>query len=273
MENQPQNKDDAPDNNRRNADDSVPNGSRIVPNYPKYDHWYADTADYEAEETGYWRRQNKISTWAVVVNGLTLFAAVVGGGIAYNVFIQTKRQADEAHIQTGISVDQEQRSQRAYVFVAPQISLELGQRIKATVTIEAIGATPAYELRATIRSGASPIHPFIEDLSKPITEEYLRALPGTPTVAERATLYPLPHDKYPITHIAQQPATESLISQIKDGSSVRFYVWGEVTYRDAFRCLRPIKYCLGLGGPDLSGIECPGLNIPDDPGPCHKVKN
>ena len=73
MEDQPQNNDNASKNNSGDRKDSAPN---IVPNYPDYKDWYADTAQYEAAESNYWRRQNTLTAWALVINGLTLLAAV-----------------------------------------------------------------------------------------------------------------------------------------------------------------------------------------------------
>ena len=138
-----------------------------IPSYPKYDNWYADTAKYEAEESHFWRRQNTLSKFGLVINGLTLAAAIVAGYVAYNAFVQTKRQAGAAEEQIEVAKGVERRQLRAYVTVDAKKAFGLSaQKNKVEIIIQNTGLTPA---RHVVIAG-DPTIAFGFDTTRPATK-------------------------------------------------------------------------------------------------------
>jgi hypothetical protein len=226
MENQPQNEDGAPSNDGRNGNNSKP---KIAPMYPEYENWYADTAQYEAAEATYWRRQNKIAALSIVINTFTLLAAIVAGIVAYNAFKETKRQADAAEKQIGIAKDTEVKQLRPYLYISHSVLMSYAPRkFGAEIQIHHSGQTPAYKVTmdATVMVGQYRLlDPNLGDITKMsgINHFEYSALHGSEPAREAVS-------------VTFEPQVIEMVMKTDPnyGLEHRFYLFGIVRYFDIF---------------------------------------
>lgn len=236
----------------------------------KYEAAQAHRADHERDVLR-WTRIAGIgvgiyAALTVVIMCAAIYAAKqakVSADAAERAASEAKRQADGMQDQVVVAKDGEQRQLRAYVYVAPTVeSFEISQTPVMNVIIRAIGQTPAYNVRGTVRGAMTNI-PLLPD--KTLEKENVKVITG-----DKAILFPGTTDNLTIPYAVDQNANDPMYTEIKKGTASRLWVTGQVTYQDAFGCNHRLRYCIGLGGSDMTPKECEDRNESDDPGQCDK---
>jgi hypothetical protein len=190
-------------------------------------------------------RYTSLDVAHLVVLSLTLIAA------AFAAFF-TGRQA-------WVSRDTEINQLKAYAYISDVKWSAIVSDIPITATISAAngGATPAYNAIMNAYMGFFPEYP-----DKPITD-YQSATP-----IESESLAFLYKDRaISVTSSLATPLTDDQVKDIKAGLS-RIYVWGIVTYEDAFRRPRYLHFCyMTFGEHSAKGepVICDEYNDADRP--------
>ena len=160
-----------------------------------------------------------------------------------------------------ISRDVEQRQLRAYVgttfgeesgkssFYPPGLAI-------IRLPIHNFGQTPAYEVRyeAGIDLRAYPL-PKNNDFKVPSIENN--------TAPNPFTLFPNMTTPMGIVVHTKRPLTQSEVASIQDGKTHQMYVWGTISYRDAFGTQRWTHFCVGfynLTGEGADFAPCSAYN-------------
>jgi hypothetical protein len=231
---------------------------------PSYEHWYASNSDYQADERNYWWHQVR-ALWASIAIGIaTLIAAVSAGLIAYwayeatsaavveaqkqtveaqNQTAQAMRQAEAAEAQIAVATDTEKRQLRAYIGVVPPADNQIANpflppaKPLIRLTPKNFGMTPAYRAQHLVGLGVAA-YPLPKEFEYPIQR---LTEPPNPI-----TIYPGTLDIAGIIADAQRPLTPDEVKRIEDGKSARLYVWGTITYYDAFGTHHFTNFCIGF---------------------------
>jgi hypothetical protein len=226
LANQPQNEGSPAEKDSGYGNSSEP---RIVPAYPDYEDWYPDQDEYEAEEARYWRRQNWLATFNIVVSALTLAAAVAAAYVAFYAFKETKRQADAAETQIGIARETEVRQLRPYLYVGHGALVSYGPRkFGAEIQLHHSGQMPAYKVRmhATVTVAQYRLaDPNLGDITKmsDIDHHEYSALQGSEPARETVS-----------TTFEPQVIEMVMRTDPSHGPEQRFYLFGLVRYLDIF---------------------------------------
>jgi hypothetical protein len=162
-------------------------------------------------------------------------------------------------IQIFVSRDTEERQLRAYVYVKPPpfgiMGVVAGSMPYATIAFRNSGQTPAYNLRmgGNIGFGQYPLLPNQKFIDGPYGGElFLNPEAETTTggrVAQRNDVTPEEKQKNMVT----QPELDSILN----GETHRLYLFGDVTYKDAFGHKRHSEYCFAYfgAGPTLTAMD------------------
>jgi hypothetical protein len=256
MKNQPQGTSGTAKNDSGNGQNAEP--QHFVFENPNYQCWYADTEKYEAAEANYWRRQNKIGIVGLFVNGFTLAAAIVAGWVAYNAFVQAKRQADEAkrqadaaNAQIVIAKDTEKRQLRAYVLVSEtNMTVSSPDKLDIRFKFKNFGVTPAHKFNGW--------HCLIvgqfRNSEAQITLETSFPEPAIDLRLAQRTIIG-PQDTKELIHKTFCDSGAAINRGIKadevtriQGGTAALYLYGEVHYLDIFEDPHFVKYrVVGLG--------------------------
>jgi len=201
-----------------------------------------------------WTRATGVAAWFYTVLTAALLSA--SGYTAIQATIATNATTHQAQI----AEDTEHRQLRSYIqVVEPVVNVKENMPTPVILTIQMIGQTPAYDVQIYLRGGQSgePIKATDFSLNKDANF----------VCRQRGVLYPFP-DKISVPYVDKTKLTIDEVSQIMtQGSKRRYYIGGQVTYRDSFQCWHWVNYCYVLsGGP--AAQECPGRNNTDDPGRC-----
>lgn len=170
--------------------------------------------------------------------------------------------------QAEVASDSETKQLRAYVFttiITPLNDFFPNVEHRYAVMFANGGATPAYDL-------ASGLHArFISIPSPQSIEEY-----GGPAVTPKNAilgdyLFKEHTQKFNSMPVTLTPAESNAV---RDGKAGIFF-WGEIIYRDIFRCQHHTNFCVGLwaqrAGVDAPAeYQCPIHNDVDDPNKCDK---
>ncbi len=202
---------------------------------------------HRAEERAHWAHQRRHDRIVAGFSIAAAAAAAVAAVIAGWAYVQTKRQADAAWLQVQVSQDTEARQLRAYVLVSKSELRNLGDGKKTTaeVLLKNFGLTPAYKLKRNISIGFAPFPPngII--------------FPDPEIGPDHSDLGPSGDVSLgPIT--SNSVRTESQISDISNGLWA-VYVWGVITYVDAFDKLHCTKFRMFYKG---DGAPIPAGSLP-----------
>jgi hypothetical protein len=99
-------------------------------------------------------------------------------------------------------------------------------------------------------------YPLDANFSYPITIR-------TEKLPNPITVFPGLFDLGDLSFVAERPLTPDEITSIQDGKTRRLYVWGTVTYEDAFTAVHFTNFCLSffnLTPKDVQFEPCPGHN-------------
>lgn len=268
MENQAQGNDNTAKNNSRDSESAQ---LKLAFDNPDYKCWYADTEKYEAAESTYWRRQNIIASLGLILNIFTFAAAAVAACIAYNAFVQTKRQANEAkrqataaETQIAVAKDTEERQLRAYVLLASAtIRIEKDNTVLISLVAKNYGLTPAYDFKhwscAVIREG-NPVETKIPSLPTPYAKMDLPTSVVAPGDVKHKIFHGFCEEQPP----KARALTSAEIAGLKS-STWAVYAYGEATYRDAFGGKRITRYRIFSN--DAIGID-EGRTVDAEEGNC-----
>ena len=236
----------------------------------------------EAAREEYHRRAERRHWFFEKVGGSValLFTAIAGGGAiasaiasfgawnaATEAVTKANRQAVAAETQIAVAKDTEIRQLRAYVFAtAVTETFKYGEIPSAMIKFRALGLTPAYKLHATAVGG---IFRFPPPSDKELETNDVRE-----RQISKAALYPAPDDglilQYPLDGVYPDQVLDEVRKENISKDTIRFFLIGGMTYQDAFGCKHSLRYCIGLGGVDLSPRDCADRNESDDPGTCTK---
>ena len=146
--------------------------------------------------------------------------------------------------------DTETRQLRAYISIetaGPVENFTETTLAQAKVRIRNSGQTPAYHLisQGTIDFGPYPLSEN-QTFQLNLPREPPSVVVLNPGAEDGGTIIP-----------AEKPYTATQLASVKDGKSVRLYVFGTVTYRDAFRSEHYSYYCFSYFGipPQLTHME------------------
>ncbi|MGX4771129.1 hypothetical protein ACWAUC_15195 [Bradyrhizobium guangdongense] len=187
-----------------------------------------------------WSLQDTISFAALIFNILTFAGAAVGVLIAYYAFQQTRRQADAADLQTNIAKDTSKRQLRAYVFVTanPIEDFSTGKKPSGSVSVQMIGQTPAYNSRVVTAIGT---------LRYPLTSDIDGYLPSKSVEETKSILFPGLKFGNSVA-LAYAPSAEQF-EILKQAERARIFLWGKVTYDDAFGAPHRVLFCFNFDHP------------------------
>jgi hypothetical protein len=154
--------------------------------------------------------------------------------------------------------DTEQRQLRAYIFATPLDVLNFAPEKTPFwgVQINAIGSTPAYDVKAVTGLAALPFpNPdisaaFAKTLNGvPVTKNIM--FPGTPEIEHNALGFSLSPEQF---------------TALQQSKAYRIYAFGRVTYRDGFGKSHFTEFCFSYNGAgDHPGVEvCPEFNRTDE---------
>jgi hypothetical protein len=153
--------------------------------------------------------------------------------------------ADAAIKQVEISADVEKRQLRAYIGVVPPTDNQIINRFippeKPIVHLAPrnFGLTPAYNALTNSGMNLEP-YPLPPAFDYPIEKGTFQP--------NKITIYPGAFDIAGIIADAGRALTDQEIAAIQDGLHQRLYVWGTVTYDDAFGDHHFTNFCIGFYG-------------------------
>lgn len=202
--------------------------------------------------------------WAALsVNGLLLLAAIFAAGfsgwLAFLTHSAIKHAAKDAEKQREVAIDTERRQLRAYTSMDwyPLEDFEESKIPRAGAKVTILGQTPAYDLSLITHIAALP-YPLkgdVRNIPGPAVESVARTLlaPNQTASNKLGLTYAPNHDQF----------------QIMNGAGYRIFVWGEVTYRDAFKIDRRTRFCWSFphaeaGKPAPPADLCETGNCADD---------
>jgi hypothetical protein len=160
-------------------------------------------------------------------------------------------------IQIFVFRDQEKRQLRAYAFAKP-ISItdfSTSTHPSTQVIFKNSGQTPAYHL-----TGSTAVYPSSYPLSVPIPSGTRESTPL------EATLNPAAENDIGGSDTMQRPITPDEANAIRDGKTMRMYVYGSINYRDVFGDVHYSNFCFSFwgDGPKLTlWTYCPQHNDAD----------
>lgn len=153
--------------------------------------------------------------------------------------------ADASGRQVSVAIDAEQRQLRAYVGIVapPDNRIAANSFIPPNIptvilSVKNFGQTPAYKAVPLSNLGIEPY---------PLPTDFKFPLPVAPTPGSPITMFPGMLDIAGIYADANRALTPEEYSSIQnDGKNARLYVWGTVTYDDAFGVHHFSNYCLNF---------------------------
>jgi hypothetical protein len=98
------------------------------------------------------------------------------------------------------------------------------------MNLENVGSTPANNVRSFARSAILPF-PLPDDFKLPALDQ------------EAPTNFIGPHQSFLLTGYADQIYSDEEVEELKTGAKKRLYVYGSVTYEDAFGETRHTNFC------------------------------
>jgi hypothetical protein len=170
-----------------------------------------------------WRIQDRIAAASLLFNFVAFVGVAIGAWIAYNAFMQAKRQADVAEFQLDVARDMERRQLRAYIAIDTSELTIQNNVVYTAISLRNSGQTPAYDLIGWFSSVVQPSkQAFIVERDETGVHHMSSSIVGPGTHANMGSQIGIPNDEMP-----------TVLSELGTGAST-VYAWGEVHYRDAF---------------------------------------
>jgi len=171
---------------------------------------------------------------------------------------ETRREADAAEKQVGISSDSERRQVRAYAFPTPLpvLNFTKDQSLLAGVLIKSMGQTPAYKVRGNFTVRGMP-YPLRDDFD---IDVFIK-----PDQIQNSAFIS-PSNNFTLAG-PWGPLDQITIDAINDGTKFRLYTWGRIDYEDVFTDPHWFTFCYIYDGRairDHDRVEtCPRHNDDD----------
>jgi len=201
-------------------------------------------SDRLAAESVLWQRRSASAN--LIYTGLTLlifFGSIVSVALSISAVKQAGRAADAASRQAEIAADTEIRQLRAYIYVLGMPFKNFGatKPVETGVIAKNGGETPASQVVNTI---------YMAVLKYPLDVNVTTFQVAPQTKATRSFLY---RDMELDTSIVSpRLLSDQETALVTDGRTQRIYVWGEITYSDAFEKQRYVHYCYNFDGPGIA---------------------
>jgi hypothetical protein len=153
--------------------------------------------------------------------------------------VATAVAADARAAEQSLAVykDANVRQMRAYLTVGlgsvVQQDPTTNYRFEVRMTLENVGNTPAYNVRSVARAAVLPI-PLPSDFQMPALDQ------------KAPTNVIGPHQNFILTGIADRIYPSEDVDEIKNGLKEHLYVYGAITYDDAFGQSRHTNFCQAI---------------------------
>ncbi len=146
--------------------------------------------------------------------------------------------AKSANESLGVYKDANIRQMRAYLTVGLGAVIKqdtaTNYRFEVRMTLQNVGNTPAYKVVSNVRADVLPF-PLPQDFQPP---PIVDTGSGTNVVG--------PHQNFVLTGIVDRMYSDDEINEIQNGSTKRLYIYGKITYEDAFGISRQTNFCQSI---------------------------
>lgn len=242
-----------PDDNPAENDHSGSDGDK--PATEKHDIALAIHAlqkKYAATQTDRAKHEQKVLFWTRAAGiGVGIYTMLTASIVAASIYaaLQAKSSVKAAQTSAAVAADTERRQLRAYTYVKPPpagvVDIGAGNAPRAKVAIRNSGQTPAYDLRIRGNLGVGPYPPLPNQTfhegpyggSIVLNPETETDTGGEVSVGDKLT--------------------QTDIDFIRSGTTGRLYVFGTITYSDAFGAHWYSNYCFAYFGigPTLTSMN------------------
>jgi hypothetical protein len=168
----------------------------------------------------------------IVTTGLLVVQDVIlhNSDVTFRETLEAQRLSSERQLRAYVGVIPPSDDQVVNAFLPPASPL-------VRLTPKNFGVTPAYGAELLSGMGVAP-YPLPKTFTYPIQK--------IDTPPNPITIYPGTFDIAGIVADAARPLTQDEIASIQDGKNKRLYVWGAITYKDAFGKSHFTHFCIGF---------------------------